>query len=263
MTDYKTLDVSTSGAVVRIVLNRPEVRNAFDEVLIGELSDALASIAKDDAARVVILTGHGSVFSAGADLNWMKRVAKYGYDENLADALTFARMVESLYRCPKATIAVVNGPCIGGGVGLISACDVAITSSEAHFALREILLGIAPATISPYVLRKIGERAAHDYFLTGRRFDAERAYEIGLVNDVVAPGELEEATGRWTRRFMRAGPEAVKVTKELINRVAWASIEESQRYTAETIARLRGSEEGQEGFAAFFEKRKPSWDDES
>lgn len=257
---YTTFDVTKKGPVARVTLNRPEVRNAFDEVLIQELDRALQEIAADEDVRVMVLTGKGTVFSAGADLNWMKKVAKYSYDENFEDAIVFAKMMERMYRLPKATIAMVNGPCIGGGVGLISTCDVVLASSEAVFALREILLGIAPATISPYVLRKMGERHAHDYFLTGRKFDATRACEIGLVNDVAAPGDLEALTERWIRRFLRAGPEALEATKELINKVAWSSIEDIQEYTARTIARLRESEEGQEGFAAFFEKRKPKWD---
>jgi len=236
------------------------VRNAFDEVMITELSNVADELAAEDAVRVVVLTGAGKVFCAGADLNWMKKVAKYSYEENLEDARFFAKMMEKLYRLPKATIAMVNGACMGGGVGLVSTCDVVVASTDAVFALREILLGIAPATISPYVLRKIGERWAHDYFLTGRKFDAARGHEMGLVNDVVEPAELEAQTQRWAKRFLHAGPEALKATKELINKVAWNDIEIIQDYMAETIAKLRGSDEGQEGFNAFFEKRKPEWD---
>lgn len=262
MSKYATLRLAIDGPVARITLDRPEVRNAFDEVMIGELSRAADELAANDDVRVVVLTGSGKVFCAGADLNWMKKVSNYSYEENLEDARVFAKMMEKLYRLPKATIAMVNGPCMGGGVGLVSTCDVVVASSEAAFALREILLGIAPATISPYVLRKIGERYARDYFLTGRRFDAARGCEIGLVDEVVAPGDLEAQTQRWARRFLRAGPSALRATKELINRVSWARIEDVQDYMAETIAKLRGSEEGQEGFAAFFEKRKPKWDDD-
>jgi len=257
---YTTFKLETKGPVARITLDRPDVRNAFDEEMIEELSKVADELAADDAVRVVVLTGAGKVFCAGADLNWMKKVANYSYEENLEDARFFAKMMEKLYRLPKATIAMVNGPCMGGGVGLVSTCDVVVASTDAVFALREILLGIAPATISPYVLRKIGERWAHDYFLTGRKFDAQRGHEMGLVNDVTAPADLEAQTERWVKRFLHAGPEALKATKELINEVAWSSIEDIQDYMAETIAQLRGSDEGQEGFNAFFEKRKPKWD---
>jgi methylglutaconyl-CoA hydratase len=260
MSDYSTFHLHVNGPVARITLDRPDVRNAFDEIMIEELHRVCDELAARDDVRVVVLTGAGNVFCAGADLNWMKKVAKYTYEENLEDARYFARMMEKLYRLPKATVAMVNGPCMGGGVGLVSTCDVVVASTDAVFALREILLGIAPATISPYVLRKIGERWAHDYFLTGRKFDAERGREIGLVDDVVAPGELEAQTERWAKRFLHAGPRALAATKELINRVSWARIDDIQDYMAETIAKLRGSEEGQEGFAAFFEKRKPDWD---
>jgi len=259
---YTTFNLTYEGPVARLTLDRPDVRNAFDEVMIGELATAFDEVANNDAARVMVLTGAGEVFCAGADLNWMKRVAKYSYEENLEDARVFAKMLEALYRLPKPTIAMVNGACMGGGVGLISACDVVVASTNAVFALREILLGIAPATISPYVLRKMGERYAHDYFLTGRKFDAQRGYEIGVIDDVVAPDDLESQTTRWTKRFMHAGPEAVRATKELINQVSWAKIEDIQDSMAEMIARLRNSDEGQEGFAAFFERRKAQWDAE-
>ena len=257
---YTTFKLDKNGPLARITLDRPDVRNAFDEVMIEELSSVADELATDDDVRVLVLTGAGKVFCAGADLNWMKKVATYSYEENLEDARFFAKMMEKLYRLPKATIAMVNGPCMGGGVGLVSTCDVVVASTDAVFALREILLGIAPATISPYVLRKIGERWAHDYFLTGRKFDAARGHEMGLVNDVTAPADLEAQTQRWVKRFLHAGPEALKATKELISEVAWSSIEEVQDYMAETIAQLRGSDEGQEGFNAFFDKRKPEWD---
>jgi methylglutaconyl-CoA hydratase len=263
MSDYTTFKFDINGVVARLTLDRPPVRNAFDEIMIGELSRACGEQAENDAVRVVVLTGAGEVFSAGADLNWMKKVAAYGFDENVEDALTFARMLESLYRLPKPTIARINGACMGGGVGLVSACDVAVAVPEAKFALREILLGIAPAAISPYVLRKIGEKHAHDYFLTGRTFDANRAREIGLINEVVERELLDAEVDVWVQRFLHAGPKAIAATKQLINRVAWSSLDEVQEYTARTIAGLRGSDEGREGFAAFFEKRKPNWDVES
>jgi methylglutaconyl-CoA hydratase len=262
MATYTTITIDRDGPVARVTLDRPKVKNAFDDVLIRELAQALELLGHDDGVRVVVLTGAGDIFSAGADLNWMKKVASYGFEENVEDALIFARMLESLYRLPKPTIARINGVCLGGGVGLVSACDVAVSVPEAKFALREILLGIAPAAISPYVLRKIGENHAHDYFLTGRTFDAARAREIGLINEVVEHDLLDAEVDVWVKRFLHAGPKAITATKQLINRVAWSSIEDVQEFTARTIASLRGSDEGREGFAAFFEKRKPDWDDE-
>lgn len=260
---YTTFRLENKGPVAYVTLDRPPVKNAFDDVLINEMTDALGVIARDANVRVMVLTGAGDVFSAGADLNWMRKVARYTFEENLQDAMVFARMLEALYRLPKPTIARVNGACMGGGVGLVSACDIGVAVGDAKFALREILLGIAPATISPYVLRKIGETHAHDYFLTGRVFDAQRAREIGLINEAVDITDLDLTVDRWVERFLKAGPTAVAVTKQLINRVAWSPIEQVQEYTARTIAGLRGSDEGQEGFAAFFEKRKPKWDPEA
>jgi methylglutaconyl-CoA hydratase len=261
---YETINMTRDGGVMRITLNRPDVRNAFDEKMIEELATAFDGLAGDDATRVVVLSGAGDLFCAGADLNWMKRTAGYSYERNLEDARFFAKMVEKLYRLPQATVALVHGACLGGGVGLVSACDVVVAAKDTAFALREVLLGIAPATISPYVLRKIGERWSRDYMLTGRKFDAARGYEIGLVDQIVnSPGDLDEAGRRWARRFMRAGPQAVAATKALINHTAWARIEDVQDDLAEVIAKLRASDEGQEGFAAFFEKRRPKWDPES
>jgi methylglutaconyl-CoA hydratase len=259
---YSTFRLERTGAVARVTIDRPPVKNAFDDVLIRELADALDVIATDEDVRVMVLTGAGEVFSAGADLNWMRKVAHYTFEQNVEDALVFAKMLEALYRLPKPTIARVNGACMGGGVGLVSACDVSVSARSANFALREILLGIAPAAISPYVLRKIGETHAHDYFLTGRTFDAERAMQIGLVNEVVEITDLDSAVDKWAHRFLKAGPKAIAATKQLINRVSWSKIEDVQEHTARTIAGLRGSDEGQEGFAAFFEKRRPRWDPE-
>lgn len=260
---YKTLEVKTRGPVAHVYLSRPEVKNAFNEELISELSDACRRLSGERSIRVVTLGGKGEIFSAGADLNWMQRVADYTFEENVADAKRFARMMESLYRLPQATIAAVNGPCIGGGVGLLSACDVGVASDRAFFALAEIRLGIAPAVISPYVIRKIEERRAREYFLTGKRFDAATAREIGLVSEVVPHGEFEEAVAGWEREFLRAAPGALGVCKDLIARVSRAAIEDVQDFTAETIARLRMAPEGQEGFAAFFEKRRPTWDSDA
>jgi methylglutaconyl-CoA hydratase len=262
MADAKYIKVAFNGPVAQVSLNRPDVRNAFDDTLITELTAALHDLGGRDSVRVIVLTGRGEVFSAGADLNWMRKVAEYSFEENVADALKLADLMETLYNTPKATIARVNGACIGGALGLVSACDIAVASSEAFFALREIRLGITPAVISPYVIRRMGERNARNYFLTGRRMDAAEAEQIGLVHEVVGPGQLDDTVNEWANRFLHSGPDAVKACKELIARVSGAPIADVKQFTAEMIAALRGSEEGQEGFAAFFQKRKPKWDTE-
>lgn len=260
---YETIELSADGPVTTVYLDRPAVKNAFNEVLIAELTDACERLTADPFVRVVTLTGRGDVFSAGADLNWMKKVGGYSYEENYEDAKTFARMMEGLYRLPQATIAAVNGPCIGGGVGLASTCDVVVAVDTAVYSLAEIRLGIIPAAISPYVIRKIAERSAREFFLTGKRFDSAKACEIGLVNEVVTADEFPAAVAKWEKSFLRSAPGALKVCKELITRVADGSIAEVQDYTAETISKLRGAPEAKEGFAAFFEKRRPKWDPEA
>ncbi|NIM20137.1 MAG: hypothetical protein GTO51_07885 [Candidatus Latescibacteria bacterium] len=257
---YQTIEVVEKGPVAEVILSRPEVRNAFDEILLGELNRALQSIGGEKRIRIVVLTGKGEAFSAGADLNWMRKVAGYTYEQNVSDAKTLADAIQALYSMPQATIARVNGPSIGGALGLIAACDIAVASREAFFALREVRLGIVPAVISPYVIRKIGERNARDYFLTGRRIDADTALEIGLVNEVVETLDLDDAVDGWIKRFQHSGPEAVKACKELIAKVSGSSIDEVKDYTTDLIAQLRVSDEGKEGFASFFEKRKPEWD---
>jgi methylglutaconyl-CoA hydratase len=257
---YTTIDIEKRGPVAKLWLDRAKVRNVFNDEMIGDLARACDELSKDEKVRVVTLSGRGEIFSAGADLNWMQKVAKYTYEQNIDDARRFASMMEALYRLPQATIAAINGPCIGGGVGLLSTCDVAVASDKAFFSLAEIRLGIVPAVISPYVIRKIEERKAREYFLTGKRFDADTAREIGLVNEVVPAGEFDGAVDRWEQSFLKSAPGALKACKELIARVSRAPIDDVQDYTAETISKLRIAPEGQEGFAAFFEKRRPKWD---
>lgn len=257
---FISLKIEKKDKTAVVVLSRPKVKNAFDEILIAELTEAIRQLGGDRDVRVIVLTGSGDVFSAGADINWMQKVAGYSYEDNFKDAMRLADLVETLYTVPQPTIARVNGACIGGATGLVCACDVAVASNEAFFALREILLGIAPAVISPYVIKKIGEGNARDYFLTGRRIDAKTAKKIGLVNEVATEGKLDEAVVGWVKRFLSSGPEAVKECKKLIARVSSAPIADVKEFTADVIARLRTSEEGKEGFNAFFEKRKPKWD---
>ena len=240
-------------------LNRPSVRNAFNAVMIGELRRAFRDLAEDSGIRVVVLSGKGDAFCAGADLAWMRDVARFSRDESFRESLDLAECLHDLYALPKPTVARVNGPAIGGGTGFLSACDVAVASTAARFGLSEVKIGVVPAAISPYVLRRVGESRARQYFLTGERFDARRAQEIGMVNLAVEPEELDRAVEELVSSLLTSGPEALAKAKELLTRVPGMGFEEAKRYTAEMIAGLRASAEAQEGMAAFLEKRKPKW----
>lgn len=256
---YRTIAVERQGRVGRVWLDRPDVRNAFNAVMIGELRQALRGIAADVEVRVVVLSGRGRAFCAGADLAWMRDVLRFSREENLRESLDLAECLHDLYALPKPTIARVNGPAIGGGTGFVSACDIAVASTAALFGLSEVKIGVIPAAISPYVLRRIGESRARQYFLTGERFDALRAREIGLVNEAVEPPELDARVEAIVSSLLSSGPEALAKAKELLASVPGMSFEEAKRYTAEMIAGLRASAEAQEGMAAFLEKRRPRW----
>lgn len=256
---FRTIRVERDGRVGRVWLDRPDVRNAFNAVMVGELREGFRSLAADDAVRVIVLSGRGPSFCAGADLAWMRDVARFTREENLRETLDLAECLHELYALPKPTVARVNGPAIGGGTGFVAACDIAVASTEARFGLSEVKIGVVPAAISPYVLRRIGESRARQYFLTGERFDARRAEAIGLVNAAVAPDELDARVDGIVSSLLSSGPEALAKAKELITRVPGMGFEEAKRYTAEMIAGLRTSAEGQEGMAAFLEKRKPKW----
>jgi len=256
---YRSLRCETRGAVARVVLARPEVRNAFDDGLIEELTRAFASAGEDPAVRVVVLSGDGPTFCAGADVNWMRRAGAYSREENEADAERMARMLRGIDACPKPVVALAHGAAIGGGVGLVAAADIVIASEETVFSLAEVKLGILPAAISPYVLRAIGPRAARDLFLTGERFDAARALAIGLVHRVVPAAELAEAGNRKVAALLSSGPEAVRAAKALIEKVAGMGPDEAMPLTVRTIAERRASAEAKEGLSAFLEKRKPAW----
>ncbi len=247
------------GPVTRIALARPAVRNAFDDALIAELTGAFSEAAADPETRVVILSGDGAAFCAGADVGWMRKAGSATREENEADALRMARMLRSIDACPKPVIALVHGAAIGGGVGLVAAADIAIAAEGTVFSLAEVRLGILPSVISPYVLRAIGPRQARDYFLTGDRFDAREAHRIGLVQAVVAPGELESAGAKKVESLLSSGPEAVGVAKRLIEQVAGRNPEDVIALTARTIAERRASAEAKEGLTAFLEKRTPAW----
>ncbi len=256
---YETLLVSREEHVARVRLNRPEVRNAFTAVMIRELREVVRALAADASVRVVVLSGIGPAFCAGADLNWMREIVRFSYEQNLQESLDLAALLYEIYSIPKPTIARVNGPAIGGGAGFLSACDIAVASSAATFGLSEVKIGLVPACIAPYVLRRTGERWARQYFLTGERFNAVRALEIGLINAVAEPDDLDARVDEFVRGLLSSGPEALAGAKELLRRVPGMDFKGVQRFTAEMIARLRTSAEGQEGMAAFLEKRKPRW----
>ena len=254
------LQVTKQGGVARVTLDRPELRNAFDDRLIDRLQSAFEDISADPSIRVMVLAGNGPAFCAGADLNWMKRMAGYSYDENLADARALAGMLAALDRLPKPTIARVHGPVFAGGTGLVAACDIAIGTPEAKFCLSEAKLGLSPATISPYVMRAMGERIARRYFLTAEVFDATEALRVGMLSLLVPARELDAAIDELIGHLLAGGPEAHGKIKALIRDVAGRRPDDAlAAETAQRIAEIRGSPEGKEGIAAFLEKRKAAW----
>jgi methylglutaconyl-CoA hydratase len=254
------LNVEIKDSIARVTLNRPELRNAFDDVLIARLTQTFVEIEGNSAVRVVVLAGNGPAFCAGADLNWMKRMAGYDYEKNLADAQALAKMLATLDRLPKPTIARVHGPVFAGGTGLVGACDIAVGTPEARFCLSEAKLGLSPATISPYVIRAMGERLARRYFLTAEVFDADEAYRIGMLSALVPTAALDSTVDGLVKHLLAGGPEAHAKIKELIRIVANRPVEDALvADTAKRIAEIRVSSEGKEGIAAFLEKRKASW----
>ncbi len=258
---YKTIVVTRKNreAVLQITFNRPEVHNAFNSEAILELIDVFDRVIADDSVRAVVLTGEGKSFCAGADINWMREIIRYSFEQNLEESLQLAEVMYKIYTLPKPTIAMVNGAAIGGGTGFLSVCDIAVAVEEAKFGLSEVKIGLVPAAISPYVVRKIGESKAREYFLTGQRISAQKALEIGLINEVVPRSMLEERIEELIEQFLASGPEAIASCKELILNVPRLSLEDVKEYTARMIANLRISEEGQEGMSAYLEKRKPRW----
>jgi methylglutaconyl-CoA hydratase len=256
----RTIQVSVADRVAGVTLNRPEVHNAFDDHLIHELTHVLNGLGHDPGVRVVVLAGAGKNFSAGADLNWMKRMAGYSEAENLRDAVAMANLMRTLAGLPKPTIARVHGAAFGGGVGLVACCDIGVAGSDASFSLSEAHLGLIPAVISPYVIRAIGRRAAQRYFLSAEKFAAQEALRIGLVHEVAEPQRLDEAVARISGELLKSGPHAVSAAKRLIVDVADTRLDDAiVEETARRIANIRVSPEGHEGIAAFLEKRKPGW----
>ena len=256
---FESLRLEKRGPVARVVLARAAVRNAFDDGLIAELTRAFGELGSDAGVRVVVLSGDGPSFCAGADVVWMRKAGSYSRAENEADAQKMARMLRAIDACPKPVVALAHGAAIGGGVGLVAAADIAIAAEGTVFSLAEVRLGILPSVISPYVLRAIGPRSARDLFLTGDRFDAREAFRIGLVHQVVAADDLEEAGRRKVASLLASGPEAVGLAKKLIEQVTGKNPDEAMALTVATIAERRASAEAKEGLTAFLEKRKPSW----
>ena len=256
----QALTIAVQNHAARITLNRPEVRNAFNDEVIAELTEAFQSLGQRDDVRAIVLTAVGPAFCAGADLNWMRRMADYTRAENLADAAKLAEMLRVMYACPKPTVARVQGDVFAGGVGLVAACDMVVSVDTATYCLSEVKLGLIPATISPYVIRAMGARAAHRYFLTAERFSAAEAHRIGFVHEVVSADQLDAKVAELTQALSNASPNAVRSCKRLLQEVAGRVIEAPLiAMTVEGIADIRASDEGKEGVQSFLQKRKPGW----
>ena len=257
--EFQTIKFESVASIGTIRLNRPDIHNAFNNEMIAELTDCFLEIEKLEDIRLVILRGNGKSFCAGADLNYMKGIAKFGYKENYEDAQKLAKLFETVYNCTRPTLAVVHGACFGGANGLIAACDIVIAEESTKFAFSEVKLGIAPATIGSFVLKKTGEFKGRDLMMTGRRFSGKEAEKVGLVNRAVGSVEMEEILENYIKEFNTAAPGAVRATKAMIVKVINEGGPGIIEYTADLIARLRASDEGQEGMAAFLEKRTPNW----
>ncbi len=256
----KYLTTHASDGIGRITLNRPDARNAFDDALIAELDAAFRTLGARHDVRAIVLAAEGPAFCAGADLHWMRRMAGYTRGENIADAGKLAAMLRTIAECPKPTVARVQGDVYAGGMGLVAACDMAVSVDTAWFCLSEVKIGLVPATISPYVLRAMGARAAQRYFLTAERFTAAEAHRIGFVHEVVAADALDATVDALLKALAGAGPAAVTACKELIADVNGRPIDDALVVrTVEGIADIRASDEGREGVQAFLQKRKPSW----
>ena len=254
------LTMQSAAGVATVTLNRPGVRNAFNDEVIAELTQAFTQLGQQADVRCIVLAANGPAFCAGADLNWMRRMADYSHAENLADAAQLADMLRVIHTCPKPTVARIQGDVVAGGLGLVAVCDVAVAVDTAHFCLSEVRLGLIPATISPYVVRAMGARAAHRYFLTAERFDAAEALRIGVVHQVVAADALDAAVAHFTRALLAASPDAVTSCKQLVQRVAGQEISPALvAMTVQAIADSRTSAHGREGVQSFLQKRQPGW----
>jgi len=255
-----TLDIQIEGRVAKVFLNRPEVRNAFNDSVITELAETFTRLGNDPGLRAIVLGGHGKAFCAGADLNWMKSMAGYGWEDNRADATRLAEMLWAVYACPLPVVGRLQGDCYAGGMGLAACCDVLVASEGMHFCLSEAKLGLLPATISPYVIRAMGEQAARRYFVTAERFSAAQAHAMGFVHEVVTADALDAKVDEITAVLVANGPAAVRACKRLVQDFAGREITQDLRAeTARRIADIRASDEGREGVQAFLNKREPAW----
>jgi methylglutaconyl-CoA hydratase len=255
-----TLDVRRQGRVARVYLDRTDVRNAFNDAVIAELTEAFRTLGVDAGLRAIVLGGHGKAFCAGADLGWMRAMAGYSWDENRADAARLAEMLWTIWSCPLPVVGRVHGDCYAGGVGLAAVCDVLVAAEGVHFCLSEARLGLLPATIGPYVVRALGEQAARRYFVTAERFTAARAHALGFVHELAAPEALDARVDEIVAALLANGPAAVKACKRLVHDVAGRPIDAALRDdTARRIADIRASAEGREGVASFLDKREPAW----
>lgn len=255
-----SLQLNVLAHVATIKLSRPDVRNAFNDEVIAEITQAFIELGAREDVRCIVLAAEGPAFCAGADLNWMRAMVDYSREENLADAAKLAEMLRVIYECPKPTVARVQGDVFAGGMGLVACCDVAVSVDTAGYCLSEVKLGLIPATISPYVIRAMGARAAHRYFLTAERFSAQEALRLGFVHEVVRADQLDTKVDEITQALVKNSLNAVKVCKKLVHHVAFAEISQPLiEKTVEGIADIRSSAEGREGVSAFLGKRKPSW----
>ncbi len=258
--NFETLILQQTGALATVTLNRPDVRNAFNETMIVELGQVFTHLASLPEVRAIVLAANGPAFCAGGDLNWMKKMAHYNDAENHADALHLANMLRAIYTCPQPVVARVHGDCYAGGMGLVSACDMIVAAPGAYFCLSEVKLGLIPATISPYVIKAMGEQAARRYFLTAERFTAQEAYRFGMVHELADAETIDTTVAAITKALLGNSPNAVRQAKVLVREIAGRDIDDALLDdTARRIAQIRASSEGREGVTSFLEKRKPNW----
>jgi len=257
--EFETIEIHREKDIVKVYLNRPEVHNAFNEQLIRELTSCFEELSNDNKNRIIILTGKGKSFCAGADLNWMKSMVKYSKEENIKDSRLLISLYDSINNCTKPVIGRVNGHAFGGGLGLISVCDIAIAVPDCKFAFSEVKLGIIPAVISTYIVRRIGLSNMRRLFITGERFDSEYARQIGLIDYVVSEDEIDKKISNYIEMLYSSGPIAINEIKKLVVSYEKKDIEDYMDHTVKIISNLRVSEEGQEGINAFLEKRKSKW----
>jgi len=257
---FETIALSIEAGIARVTLKRPEVRNAFNEAVIAELTAVFAQLGGEDSVRAIVLAAEGKAFCAGADLNWMKSMASYSWEENKADAGRLAQMLWTIYRCPQPVIARVQGDAYAGGVGLLAVCDIVVAVDTAGFCLSEAKLGLLPATIAPYVVRALSEQASRRYFVTAERFSAQEAHRLGLVHELTSADSIDEKIAALLGAISANGPAAVRACKRLVQDVAHQAITAELRDdTARRIADIRASDEGREGVQSFLGKRAPNW----